>query len=111
MQSENLFLSSGVEDYSNIASCLIHVPDGTVTGDTVCTSLGLTDDSSVEPEETFTLSLVADQFQPVIVTNKTTSVTIIDNDSKLCTCTIYAFAQVYGELRACIVTCSYAMYV
>jgi len=67
----------------------------------------------VEPEETFTLSLVADQFQPVIVTDKITSVTIIDNDSKLCTCksTIYAFAQVYGELRACIVMCSYAMHV
>ena len=75
--------SLGAEDYGNVASQLIQVPDGTMTGDTACTSLGLTDDLRVESDESFTLSLVADQFEPLTVTGNTASVTIIDNDSEI----------------------------
>ena len=82
MTSLGIF-SSGTEDYGNLASRSIQVPDGTMSGSTVCTSLGLTDDSSVEPEETFTLSLVAGPFEPLRVTDRTASITIIDNDSKI----------------------------
>ena len=75
--------SSALEDYSSVQTQTISVFDGTMTGDTACTSLGLTDDLSVEPDESFTLSLVANQFQPLTVTDRTASVTIIDNDSEI----------------------------
>ena len=54
-----------------------------MTGDTACTSLGLTDDLIVEPDESFTLSLVVDTFEPLTVAGSTASVTIIDNDSEI----------------------------
>ena len=54
-----------------------------MTGDTACTSVSLTDDMIVEPDESFTLSLVAGQFEPLTVSTNTASVTIIDNDSEI----------------------------
>lgn len=89
MYKEHIDFFSGLEDYGNVASRPIPVPDGAMPGSTVCTSIDLTDDSSVEPAETFTLSLVVNPFEPLTVTASTASITIIDNDSEIyvtCAC-------------------------
>ena len=79
-----LLFHSGVSDYA-IDQATINIPVGAMTNDQYCTSIQLSSDGDIEPqEETFTLSLapLPGTFNPVNLASTVKTVTIIDGDSE-----------------------------
>ena len=77
-------LHSGVSDYV-LLEATINIPVGAMTNDQYCTSIQLSSDGDIEPqEETFTLSLapLPGTFNPVNLSSTMKTVTIIDGDSE-----------------------------
>lgn len=73
-----LYCFSGFQDYSSISLNTLTFPSGTVTGDTRCFTVGILDDTMVENDEFFTVSL--SNHHGAVVSGGSIQIIIEDND-------------------------------
>ena len=65
-------------DYSSVSMDIIF-PEGSMDGDTLCINISITDDMTLEGDETFIVTLTVSSGD-IIEENNMTTITIIDNE-------------------------------
>ena len=85
-------------------------PSGSNDSSLGCVDIAIEDDSALEGNQTFTVTLTTSD-PDVLLENNITDITIIDNDSKLRYFTCYIIIVHYGDVNGCRCGCVCAHHV